>query len=61
LAILAGAIYNDVGKHVKEFNEDPVARMSVYVILGTTFFFLLLIAYSISRWDKLGKFKEIER
>jgi neurotransmitter:Na+ symporter, NSS family len=59
-AILVGAIYNDLGGYVENFEKDPVARMSILLIAGVTLFFLALIGYSIGRWDRLGKFKEIE-
>jgi sulfite exporter TauE/SafE len=61
LAILIGAIYNDLGGYIDNFQNNPVARKSIFLILGVLVLFLIMIGIALNRWKELGKFKEIEQ
>lgn len=61
LAILVGAIYNELGTYVDNFRNDAVARKSIFLVLGMLVLFLVMIGFSITRWKEQGKFEEIEK
>ena len=56
LLILGATIYNQSGGYITNFQEDPVARYSVYMIGFALLFLLVTIGIAIVRWGNQGKF-----
>ena len=56
LCILVTTIINSSGGYIDNFNNDKVARMSVFVILTVLALLVITILIATARWSKQGRF-----
>jgi SNF family Na+-dependent transporter len=57
LLILGGTILDQSGNYINQFQTDPVAQKSVYLILGAIGFLVVLIAVANARWQRQRRFE----
>lgn len=60
LVILGTTFYQSSGDYIDKFKNDPIARQSVYVILGVLGLLILAILIAMVRWTKQGRFDWVE-
>lgn len=56
LTILTVTIVQNSGEYVEKFQADPIARQSVFLILGVLALLILMVIIAVVRWTKQGRF-----
>ena len=56
VTILTVTIVQKSGEYVEKFNTQPIARQSVYLILGVLALLILMVIIAVLRWTKQGRF-----